>query len=210
MTHDFQQRERIERAIAGDQTALERLLMDSYEPLQAHLIRQLAPEIQAVVGVDDLLQQVFAQVFRDNGSFTPSDDNSLMAWFKTIADNRLRDAIRHHRRQKRGGDFRRTMGKPEGDSPFLNDLINEYAVISQTPSREIARDEAVQAIQIAIASLPDDHRRVVQLRYFDGLTVEEAARVVGKTTGAVRGLLDRAKVRIREMMQTASCYFSDS
>ena len=52
---------------------------------------------------------------------------------------------------------------------------------------------------------------------FDRLSVDQTYREVGeetavemeKTTGAVRGLMDRAKAKIRETMQTASRYFSD-
>ena len=60
----------------------------------------------------------------------------------------------------------------------------------------------------ALAELPSDYRLIVQLRYFDGLSLEETADVVGKTTGAVRGVLDRAKQKIRESLQSASRYLS--
>ena len=205
----LQQRDRIERAIGGDQGALDRLLLECYEPLRAHVECQSAPEIQATVDVDDVIQKVFAQVIRDIADFEMRPDATFLGWLKAIANNRIRDAIRAQRRVKRGGNLRRVYGKGDSDSPLLNDLVNEYAATSHTPSREMARREAVQAIQVAMATLSDDHRRVVQLRYFDGLTIEETARTVGKTTGAVRGLLDRAKSRIREAMQNASCYFSD-
>lgn len=184
-------------------------MLDSYEPLQAHVARHMAPAIQSVVGVDDILQQVFAQVFRDIAKFESRDEGSFFAWLKTIADNRLRDAIRHQGRQKRGGEFRRVTGAPEGDTPLLDDLVNEFAIITHTPSREIARREAVQAIRVAMANLPEDYRQVVELRYFEGLTVEQTAGAMNKTTGAVRGLMDRAKAKIRETMQSASRYFSD-
>jgi RNA polymerase sigma-70 factor (ECF subfamily) len=160
------------------------------------------------VGTDDIIQQVYTQVFRDIAGFDPREDSSLPAWLKTIADNRIRDSLRRRRSKKRGGDFRRVQALPNADSPFVDDLIAEYAATSGTPSREVARREAVQAIQTAIAELSEDYRLVVQLRYFDGLSLEDTACRVGKTTGAVRGLLDRAKQKIRESLQSASRYLS--
>jgi RNA polymerase sigma-70 factor (ECF subfamily) len=198
----------IERAIAGDPVALERLLLDYYAPLAEHVSVALPASIRSVVGIDDIIQQVYSQVFRDIGSFESREDSSFLAWLKTIADNRIRDNLRQHRAKKRGGDQRRVIALPNEGSPFVDDLVEEYAATSVTPSREVARREAIQAIQIALADLPKDYRLVVQLRYFDGLSLEETAEAVGKTTGAVRGVLDRAKQKIRESLQSASRYLS--
>ena len=187
---------------------MDRLLLDHYEPLSAHVAAGLPAAIRSVVGADDIIQQVYEQVFRDIGGFEPHEDSSFLAWLKTIADNRIRDSLRRHKAQKRGGDHRRVTGLPVEGSPFVDDLVEEYAATSATPSREVARREAIQAIQVALADLPEDYRLVVQLRYFDGLSLEETAEAVGKTSGAVRGLLDRAKQKIRESLQSASRYLS--
>lgn len=200
--------ERIQLAIGGDQAAIDRLLLDHYDSLAEHVAGSLPASIRSVVGTDDIIQQVYAQVFRDIGGFEPRGESSLLAWLKTIADNRIRDSLRRHRAKKRGGDHRRVTALPNEGSPFVDDLVEAYAVTSATPSREVARREAIQAIQIALAELPQDYRLAVQLRYFDGLSLVETAAEVGKTTGAVRGILDRAKQRIRESLQSASRYLS--
>lgn len=201
-------REQIESAIAGDQAALERVLLDHYEPLAQYVAAALPAAIRSVIGTDDIIQEVYSQVFRDIGNFRSREDASFLAWLKTIADNRIRDALRAQQAKKRGGDRRRVTAGVNEDSPFVNDLVAEYAATSATPSREVARREAIQAIQVALAGLSEEYRLVVQLRYFEGLSLEETAEAVGKTKGAVRGILDRAKQKIRDSLESASRYLS--
>ena len=87
-------------------------------------------------------------------------------------------------------------------------MIDVVTGNEHTPSKSLARREAIQAIQIALAGLNEEYRRAVQLRYFEGRSLEETANLMGRTTGAVRGLLDRAKKKMREAMGRASLYLS--
>jgi RNA polymerase sigma-70 factor (ECF subfamily) len=78
-----------------------------------------------------------------------------------------------------------------------------------TPSRSAARREGMQAIRTAIAELPEEYRRAIELRYFDGYSLEETAILMDRTTGAVRGLVDRARRQIRELLGRASHFLSE-
>ena len=60
-----------------------------------------------------------------------------------------------------------------------------------------------------VTSPEDAGAEAVSQLLTEGLTVEETAAKMDKTAGAVRGLMDRANVKIRESMQTASRFFSD-
>ena len=200
--------ERIEQAIAGDPAALDRLLLDSYEPLTAHIGAQLPADLRRLIGVDDIVQLVYSQAFRGIREFEVRGDGCWISWLKAISDNRIRDALRAERAKKRGGDFRQLISVGKEGSPFVESLVGEYATTTATPSREVARGEAIKAIQVAIAGLPEENREVVQLRYFEDCPVDEIARRLDKSPGAVRGLLDRSKQKIRESLQSASRYLS--
>ena len=202
------QTDRIKRAVAGDRAALDRLLLDSYEPLVAHVAAKLPPNLRRLVEVDDIVQLVYSQVFRGIGEFELREVGSWIGWLKAISDNRIRDALRSERAKKRGGDFRLLTHVGEGGSRFVEGLVGEYATTTATPSREVARSEAIMAIQVAIAGLSEEYRRVIQLRYFEGCGVDEIAKRLDKTPGAVRGLLHRSKQQIRDALQSASRYLS--
>ncbi len=196
----------VDEAANGDRTALERLLLDHYAPLAAHVSRRLPPSIQSVVGVEDVVQQTYALVFQSIEHFEHREDVTFLSWLIAIADNRLRDVIRALHRKKRGGDHRRLRGVPDDKAGNAADLVDVLAGRSHTASHSLARREAIQAIQVALAGLPEEYRQAIEHRYFDGYTLEQTAALMDRTTGAVRCLLDRAKKRLRYALVRASLY----
>ena len=56
----------------------------------------------------------------------------------------------------------------------------------------------------AVATLSPDHRQVVVLRYFAGLTVPEAARALGVREGTVKSRLHRALAALREQLDPST------
>jgi RNA polymerase sigma-70 factor (ECF subfamily) len=75
---------------------------------------------------------------------------------------------------------------------------------SSTPSRKVSRKEAIRAVQVALASLPEAHRQALWLRYMQGLSLEESAKRMGRSPDAVRGLCDRAKQKLRAVLSQTS------
>ena len=53
----------------------------------------------------------------------------------------------------------------------------------------------------ALAGLPEDQRRVVELHYLKGLTVAEVAERIDRTRPAAVGLLFRGLKRLRELLR---------
>jgi RNA polymerase sigma factor (sigma-70 family) len=70
-----------------------------------------------------------------------------------------------------------------------------------------ATKEAIQALEVHIAGLPQEHRRAVQLNYLQGRSLEETATALGRSPAAVRGLLYRAKQRLRVALGRSSRWF---
>lgn len=115
-------------------------------------------------------------------------------WLLTLANSRLVDCIRSLRALKRGGKAAQLRLSAIWNSSSMLGLIPH---VSDTPSRVLARKDAVQTMTIAIAQLTEDERRVVQLRYFQGLSHEAIAEAMGKSAAAVNSLLFRALQRLR-------------
>jgi RNA polymerase sigma-70 factor (ECF subfamily) len=204
---DLAERERIAQAAAGSRPAVERLLLDHYTPLVQHLQPLIPVSAQSLLSVEDILQETFSQAFQDIRTFTPSTDKSFGTWLKAIAENRLRDAIKAHRRKKRGGGQLRLQPPAYANEESVATLAEMLSAGRSTPSQSLARKEAVRAVQIAMAGLPDDYREAVRLRFLEGRSVEGVAEEMHRSPGAVRGLIDRAKRAMRETMGRASHYY---
>ena len=115
-------------------------------------------------------------------SYRPGS-RTFQSWMFTIARNELRDYWR---------TTQRTL-------PML-----DMDITDQDEPADIDPREAQAAVRRAMASLTDDQRQVVVLRYFGNKSHEEIAAIMGKREGAVRALLMRALRQMRKVMGDAA------
>jgi RNA polymerase sigma-70 factor (ECF subfamily) len=81
--------------------------------------------------------------------------------------------------------------------------ISEVAEISDDEAileDMVLADERKRAVSGAIGQLPQDMREAVHLVYFEGLSYDEAAKVMKKNRKQVDNLLYRAKKELREIL----------
>jgi len=198
--------ELLARAIAGETTTLKPLLYLRYDPLLQHIRAKMPRFVQGLLDAEDVLQQTYTKAFRAIETFRPRDADSFHSWLKQIADNTLVDECRRLRRRKRGGDIH-TAG-PAKDPSGTEQVLDWIAGSDPTPSRVVARREAVKALHVAIAALPDQQREAVSLVCLQGLSAKEAVEKMGITESAVRSLVDRGRDNLREAMGSVSTWLS--
>jgi RNA polymerase sigma-70 factor (ECF subfamily) len=75
------------------------------------------------------------------------------------------------------------------------------AGVQSSPSAQAQRREASAILANTLVQLPEEHREVLVLRNYDGLSFEEVARHMGRTPGAVRLLWVRALDRLRRLLK---------
>lgn len=197
--------ELIALAVAGDRLALEQLLLAYHDRLAYYIAAQLPANLQGLIDVDDILHRTYVKAFRAIGSFEQRFPSGFHAWLKTIATHQLYDAAKSRGRERLAGDL-----APGNDSQasHMAPLVERAAGRGDTPSRGAARGEAVRNVHAALAALPDDYRQAVQLRYLQGLSLEETAQLMDRSPDAVRGLCHRAKKKLCELLGRPSLYFS--
>lgn len=197
----------IEHARSGDRSALERLLISHTDPLRVHLARGVPARLQSTVNVEDVMQEALTEAFLKIDRLRNSSPEGFVTWLKTIGDMTLVDFIRKEDAQKRGGQFRRRQMTSDSISGSLVDLIEKLPGDAVT-SRGVARQEGIAALQVAIAGLPEEQRQAIQLHLIQDMSLQETAQAMGRSTGAVRGLVHRAKENLAEAMGRASVWLS--
>ena len=198
----------ISAATSGDRGALERLLLAHYPRLELRVRSRLSPEAAGQVGVEDVLQEAFVDVFRGIDQFRPTTEGSFKAWLNSIVEHRMLDKLRRLKRKKRGGDrIQVTRSANDADSS-LADLVALLSDHGITPSGCVAREEAIRAIHVGLAGLPSDQRAVVVHRYLEQQSIESTAAAMQRTPGAVRGLLHRAKQSLRDALGRSARWFA--
>jgi RNA polymerase sigma-70 factor (ECF subfamily) len=194
------------RAVDGDIESLTRLLEDHGHEIRRRIDASLGKAWRTVVDADDVMQVTYLEAFLRIRQFKPSGPGSFAAWLMRIAENNLRDAVRELERAKRPDPRRRAEVTSDQDSCLA--LVEMIGYTSTTPSRDVARSEAVRMLESSLRALPADYEQVLRLYDLSGRPVDEVAAALGRSPGAVHMLRARAQERLREVMGTYSQFFT--
>lgn len=196
----------LRQATSGDTQALVGLLEEHTPAVGQRLAGKIPQRWQPVLSVDDVMQQTCADAFLGIGRFVPQGERSFAAWLSTIAKRNLLNALEMLEAEKRGGG-RQRMG-PVGRDESLVELYELLSAGATTPSQHAARKDACGTLEHAIRQLPETYRRAVQMYDIEGRPVEEVARALQRTPGAVHMIRARAHSRLQVLMGSASKYFT--
>ncbi len=200
----------IERAVDGDTVALQLLLANSRDSVCQYIAGKVPTALAQHVDADDIVQEAHIEVFRRIDGFVPGGPDSFRRWVSVIALSRLRNAIRYHGAVKRGGGENVVQATARSRSDSTIALLDLLAGPGRTPSRSVARAEAVHAVETALAQLPEQYEQAVRLVHLEGCPVKDAARHLGKTERAVHGLCRRGLDQLRNQLESATNYLSSS
>jgi RNA polymerase sigma-70 factor (ECF subfamily) len=198
----------IAQAVQGDRDALARLLKQHTPALRRNSSLSIPQRWQALLSIDDVLQQTFTDAVLGIRRFVPKPGASFGGWLATIARRNLQDAIRMLEAHKRGGRSR-PIRSADADESYdgLFDLLLDSTT---TPSGHVARNEIGALLERAIDSLPQDHRTAVRMYDLEGRSVEDVAGALGRTPGAAYMLRARAHRWLREILGRSSDFFGNS
>jgi RNA polymerase sigma-70 factor, ECF subfamily len=168
----------MERYATGDEAAFGDLYDALCPRLRGFLRRHLRDEVLA----DDFVQQTFLHMHRARGHFIHGAE--VVPWAFAIARNLVADAVRRRRIE-----------------PVLLDA--DDGGVDDLPSAQPAADELLHARRVAsglqqrMARLPANQRMAFELIKQDGLSLSEAAELLGTTVTAVKLRVHRAYVSLR-------------
>lgn len=194
------------KAIAGDADALTALL-DKYGP-EVQRSLSVGREWQSVLDTADIMQVTYFEAFLQIPRFDVERAEPFSAWLRRIAENNLRDAIRGLGRQKRPPPANRI--EPSSDCDSSSELLMLLGVTTTTPSRFAVRGERESRLNAALEALPEDYSRAVRLYDLQALPIDEVAKQMGRSTGAVHMLRARAHDRLRQLLGAESSWFTSS
>ena len=179
---------------------------DDIRPIEDHrdyllrLVRlQLGSRLRAKLDASDVVQQAILHAHERRGQFRGRTEGEWLAWLRAILANALAAAFRRlDTRARDPGRERSLEAELERSASRMEVLL---AADQTSPSERAVRGEELRRLAHAIARLPEDQRRVVELHYLKGLAVADVAEQIGRTRPAAVGLLFRGLRRLRELLQ---------
>ena len=191
----------VERIRQHDGEALGHYLDARRPQLLAFIDHQLGAGLRRKVEPEDMLQEVSVEAFRSLPQIELGD-RDVFGWLCQVAERRIIDA---HRKffgtLKRDAGREVPLGTPGGDTQhaaIIDMLVASMTTASQAFSRNLREVKLAQAI----ATLPEDQREALRMRYVENLPSKEIAQRLGKTDGAVRVMLTRSLGKLQELLGT--------
>lgn len=135
---------------------------------------------------EEVLQEVFLWVWRSAASFDPAR-GTVLAWLLVATRSRAIDRLRTRRPAQRAG-LRAVETVP--DAPSGEDV-----------EASSAGRQWEQLCRSAIAELPDEQRRALELAYFDGLTHQEISEKTATPLGTVKTRVRLGLMKLRERIR---------
>lgn len=138
----------------------------------------------------DLAQETFLRAFRHLDRY--NSKYSFRSWLYTIATNTCHDWARKHNSQP-------------APALLLDHADHEWHDIaapeSGNPAEIVINTENTQALETAIASLPEEYRTCIILFYVAELSQAEMCEVLSLPVTIVKNRLYRARLRLRQMLE---------
>ena len=176
-TDDAAIEELVAAAKAGDAEAFGRLFDRFHEPVH----RYVAARVRRPSDAEDLAQLVFVKALEALPRYEQRGV-PFGGWLFRLARNVVIDHLRTHR-----------------EHVELDALLERPGQDAGPEAQVLARHE-MDVIAAALSELTDEQHDAIALRFFAGLSAREAAVVMGKQEGTVRGIQFRAIAALRRRL----------
>jgi len=177
----------LELARRGREDAFRRLYGDLYGPVAGYV----AARVSRPEDAEDLTSSVFLKLVDGLDRYDASR-GPVLTWLLAMARNAVID---HHRRA-------RAHGAARGAAVPVEDLADVLAASPDDPLGRLVRDEDMRRLDRLVRRLPAGTREMFALRFGEGLSVRETARVLGLGEDAAKQRFARALRSIRRELST--------
>ncbi len=168
----------IDRAAAGDHDALGALYDRHADAAFRLALRILRDHTLA----EDAVQEAFLALWRSAARYH-AERATVRSWLLTLVHRRAIDLVRREQHQ-------RTLPPPEEQELPAPDPIGATAILGEERRLVVA----------ALESLPADHRQLLELAYYGGLSQSEIAARLGIPLGTVKSRTFAALAQLREWL----------
>jgi RNA polymerase sigma-70 factor (ECF subfamily) len=185
----------LERCKKGDRNAFDALIR-RYEKKVYNFAFRLCGNYDEA---SDIAAETFVRLYNSLTSFR--GDSSFITWLFRIITNIYLD--QRKRQRSRPNQSLESMIELEENS-----VRRQYEDPTPSPEDHVEGRERTAILQAAIRTLPDYQRLMIVMFHVEGKSYEEIAEVMDLPIGTVKSRLNRARLSLREKLQSEREHFS--
>jgi RNA polymerase sigma-70 factor (ECF subfamily) len=175
----------LEQAKRGDRVALDKLLQRCIQPLRRWARGRLPQSVRGMQDTGDLVQDAVFSALRRLDAFEARHQGALQAYLRLAVMNRIRDAIRQHKRR-----------------PELEELPEALQDQGESPLEQVIGAENLRRYDDAVQRLKAEDREAIIGRLELQYSYEELALVLNKPSpAAARMAVTRAMRRLADELR---------
>lgn len=166
-------------AQGGDQSAFGELYDRYVDVIYRYVLFRVGDRTLA----EDITSETFLRALRRISSVS-YQGRDVGAWFVTIARNLVLDHVKSSRHRLE----------------VITSDIAEPGPTEHGPEHHVLEEAAHAELLRCVAKLGSDQQECIALRFLQGLSVAETAKVMGRNEGAVKALQHRAVRRLAQLL----------
>ena len=176
--------ELVEQTLRGVREAFHELTVRYYRPVGGFILKRVGrPDL-----VEDLVQETFLEAFQ--ALKAGKGPQKFSSWLFGIAHNRCGKWLRR----------KRPILFSPNEAPDLGSAPSEQQLHEELEEQE----KLLNHLQSHVRELPEETRRLLEMKHCDGKTCEAIAVATGKPVGTVKSLLARTYKSLRHALTPAS------
>ncbi len=176
LLHD---QELLRRIAAKDEDALKELYGIYGQRLFAYALRVTNDEARA----EDAVQEALIVIWQKAGGFR--SEGRPIAWILGIVHNTALKSLRHRTER------------------ISNVMENSLVAADLSPEEHLQVNQQANLLHQGLKGLSPEHREALELIFYQGLSLEEAARVCLCPVGTIKSRLSYARQRLKGLMNRA-------
>jgi len=149
--------------------------------LRAYIFKKVKDKSEA----EEIFEETLVSVVESLPSF--AGRSSFFTWLCAIANHEIADFYR--KRKIKTFLF--------SHFPFLENIVSE----ALGPEEEVLKDEAREEVKKVLSQMSEGYAKILRLKYYQGLSMQEIAQKLGLTVKAVESKLSRAREAFRKEWQ---------
>ena len=178
--HATTDRELLDRIASGDRLAMHTLFTRHNVRVYRFALRLTGDTTKA----EDIVSEVFFNVWRHAGRF--EGRSQVSTWILAITRNKAITALRQPRDEMLEDDVTQAIVDPADD-----------------PQLALEKKDTGALLSACLKKLSAEHREIIDLVYYHGKSVDEAAEVVGIPRNTVKTRMFYARKRMSELVELA-------